>query len=335
MSAGAAHPAFPVSGRHVLVTGGAGFIGSHLVDGLLARGAGRVTILDSLKYANASHRGKPRDRVSVVRLTLGGEGGEDLAEAMADVDLVFHLAAEKHNQSQAEPRALLAANIAGSYDLYQAAGRAGVQKLVFASSLYAYGRVSGPPMREDDLPAPATVYGISKLAGEQLAAHARAKYGMPSLALRYFFVYGPRQFPGTGYKSVIVANFERLLRGEAPVILGDGKQTLDYVYVDDVVDATIRAMESPLDGEVVNVGSAQAVSIEDLTRMMIEVSGKSIAPVYGPADWTQGSARVGENRKIASLLGWTPQTPLREGLARTYRSLVDGFAGSADSAARP
>jgi UDP-glucose 4-epimerase len=314
-------PAYPIAGRHVLVTGGAGFIGSHLVDALLARGAGRVTILDSLKYANASHRGKARDRVSIVRLTLGSEGGEELAEAMADVDLVFHLAAEKHNQSLAEPRALLAANIAGSYDLYQAAGRAGVQKLVFASSLYAYGRTSGPPMTEDDLPAPATVYGISKLAGEQLAAHARAKYGLPSVALRYFFVYGPRLFPGLGYTSVIVAYFERLARGEAPVIFGDGRQTLDYVYVDDVIDATIRAMESPLDGEVLNVASAAAVSVEDLTRVMLDVSGQSIAPVHGPADWTQGSSRVGDNRKIARLLGWKPATSLREGLDRTYRAM--------------
>jgi UDP-glucose 4-epimerase len=314
---------FPIAGRHVLVTGGAGFIGSHLVDGLLARGAGRVTVLDSFKYASPGHHGQAGDRVSAVKFTLGSDPPERLAEIVADVDLLFHLAAEKHNQSLRDPRQLIAANIAGTYDLYEAAGRAGVQKLVFSSSLYAYGRVNRPPMTEGELPTPTTVYGISKLTGEQLGAHARVKYGLASVALRYFFVYGPRQFPGMGYKSVIISNFERLSRGEAPVIFGDGKQELDYVYVDDVVDATVRAMESPVDGELLNVGSGTASSIDDLTRVMIEVSGKPIAPVYGAADWTHGSSRVSDNRKIASLLGWTPATPLREGLRRTYASITE------------
>jgi UDP-glucose 4-epimerase len=315
-------PVHAVAGRHVLVTGGAGFIGGHLVDGLLARGAARVTVLDSLKYAGADQAGRADDRVAVVKHALGSDPSERLAGAMAGVDLLFHLAAEKHNQSLNDPRQLLAANIAGTYELYAAAGRAGVRRVVFASSLYAYGRVSGPPMTESDLPSPPTLYGISKQAGEQLGAYARAKLGMTSVALRYFFVYGPRQFPGTGYKSVIVANFERLRRGEAPVIFGDGRQALDYVYVDDVVDATIRAMESDLDGEILNVGSGIPTTIDELTRLMIEVSGQAVAPVRGPADWTQGSSRVGDNRKILELLGWTPETTLREGLERTYRSLL-------------
>ena len=318
----AAVPAHPVAGRHVLVTGGAGFIGGHLVDGLLARGAARVTVLDSLKYANADHVASDSGRVFVVKHALGSDPSERLAEVMRGVDLLLHLAAEKHNQSLHDPRQLLAANIAGTYELYEAAGRAGVRRVVFASSLYAYGRVSGPPMTESDLPTPSTLYGISKVAGEQLGAYARAKHGMSSVALRYFFVYGPRQFPGMGYKSVIVSNFERLQRGEAPVIFGDGRQALDYVYVDDVVDATIRAMESDLDGEILNVGSGAATTINELTQRMIEVSGKDVAPVHGPADSTQGTSRVGDNRKILELLGWTPETELPEGLGRVYVDLV-------------
>jgi UDP-glucose 4-epimerase len=310
---------FPVAGRHVLVTGGGGFIGSHLVDGLLARGAARVTILDSMKYANATHERQAGDRVSVVKFALGTDSAARLGEVMRGVDLLFHLAAEKHNQSLPDPQHLLAANINGTYELYEAAGQAGVKKLVFSSSLYAYGRTSGPPMVETEIPQPWTLYGISKQTGEQLAAHARKKHGLPSNVLRYFFVYGPRQFPGLGYKSVIVTNFERLRRGEAPTIFGDGKQALDYVYVDDVVDATIAAMESPLDGEVLNVGSGVATSINELTAVMIEVSGQKVAPAFGPADWTQGSSRVGENGKIKRLLGWEPKVGLREGLDRTYR----------------
>jgi UDP-glucose 4-epimerase len=317
-----AAPINPVAGRHVLVTGGAGFIGSHLVDGLLARGVGRVTILDSLKYANSSQPRATGERVSVVKHALGVDPSERLAEVLADVDLLFHLAAEKHNQSLHDPRQVLAANVTGTYELYQAAGRAGVTRVVFASSLYAYGRVTGPPMTETELPAPSTIYGISKLAGEQLGGWARAKYGLSAVALRYFFVYGPRQFPGMGYKSVIVTNFERLARGEAPVIFGDGEQALDYVYVDDVVDATIRAMESDVDGEVLNVGSGVATTINELTRAMIAVSGRGIAPARGPADSTHGSSRVGDNRKVRALLGWAPKIPLRDGLTRTYGALL-------------
>lgn len=319
-----------VQGSHAVVTGGAGFIGSHLVDGLLARGAARVTILDSMKYANATYRQPADPRVTVVRYDIGVDPPARHEELLRGVDLLFHLAAEKHNQSLQSPQQLIDANITGTHALFDAAGRLGVKKLVFSSSLYAYGRLTGPPMREDEVPRPHTLYGISKLTGEHLARHTRATYGLPWVALRYFFVYGPRQYPGLGYKSVIVRNFERLLRDEAPVILGDGQQALDYVHVEDVVAATIGAMESELDGEVLNVGSAQATTIDELTRVMTEVSGRSIAAVHGPADWTAGTCRVGDTSRIRERLGWAPRVPLREGLARTYAWLARDFAESSD-----
>ena len=309
---------FPVAGRRVLVTGGAGFIGSHLVDALLARGAARVTVLDSMKFANDTHVRRSDATVDVVRFTLGEDPDARLAELVDGVDLLFHLAAEKHNQSLATPQHLLAANIAGTYALFDAAGRAGVKKILFSSSLYAYGRVAGPPLSEGEVPRPSTLYGLSKLAGENLALHARSKHGTPFVVLRYFFVYGPRQFPGTGYKSVIVSNFERLRRGEAPVIFGDGAQALDYVYIDDVVDATIGAMESDLDGEILNVGSGDTTTINALTRAMIDVSGAAVAPTFAPPDVTAGSSRVGDTARVRELLGWCPRVDLREGLARTY-----------------
>ena len=308
----------PILGQHVLVTGGAGFIGSHLVDALLARGARRVTIVDSMRFANEHHAGHARDRVEVIRHALGLEPFERLAPALAGVDCLFHLAAEKHNQSLATPEQLLAANVTGTYALFDGAARAGVRKLVFSSSLYAYGRVAGPPLVETELSPPWSLYGISKLTGEHLAGHVRRQHGIAAVSLRYFFVYGPRQFPGTGYKSVIVSNFERLRRGEAPVIFGDGEQALDYVYVDDVVAASIDAMESDLDGEVVNLGSGEATTINALTRAMIDVSGRALAPAHGPADWTAGSSRVADVAKARRLLAWRPTVPLGEGLRRTY-----------------
>jgi UDP-glucose 4-epimerase len=307
-----------IAGHHALVTGGAGFIGSHLVEGLIKRGARRVTIVDSMRFANERHPVLAHERVEVIRHTLGVDPFERLEPALAGVDCLFHLAAEKHNQSLATPDQLLAANITGTYKLFDAAARARVKKLVFTSSLYAYGRVAGAPFVETELSPPWSLYGISKLTGEHLAGHVRRQHGIAALSLRYFFVYGPRQFPGTGYKSVIVSNFERLQRGEAPVIFGDGEQALDYVYVDDIVDGTINAMESDLDGEVLNLGSGVATTINALTRTMIEVSGRAVVPVHGPADWTAGSARVGDVAKARRLLGWRPAVTLAEGLRRTY-----------------
>jgi UDP-glucose 4-epimerase len=308
-----------ISGRHALVTGGAGFIGSHLVEALLARGARRVTIVDSMRFANAHHAHLASDRVAVIRHALGADPIAALAPVLADAELLFHLAAEKHNQSLPTPEQLLASNVTGTYALFDAAARAGCKKVVFSSSLYAYGRVAGAPLVESELSPPWSLYGISKLTGEHLAGHVRRVHGVRAVSLRYFFTYGTRQFPGTGYKSVIVTNFERLRRGEAPVIFGDGEQALDYLYVDDVVEATIRAMELPVDGEVMNIGSGEATTINVLTRTMLEVAGQAVTPVHGAADWTAGTARVADPAKARRLLdGWRPAVSLRDGLARTY-----------------
>lgn len=293
----------PIKDHHFLVTGGAGFIGTHLCRRLLALGA-RVTAIDSMKYA--CERDFP-----VRRFTLGSDAVDSLP--LADIDGIFHLAAEKHNQSLATPDALFSTNVNGTYQLFAAAARAGVKKLVFSSSLYAYGRMRGAPMHEEEVPTPDTIYGISKLAGEHLLAHAR-KLGIAGTVLRYFFVYGPEQFPGMGYKSVIVANFERLLSGQPALVYGDGAQALDYIYIDDVVSATLAAMSGDADGPL-NVGSGTATTIKDLTARMCALAGGTF--VHTAADWTAGSSRVSSTQRITNALGWSPQVDLDEGLRRT------------------
>jgi UDP-glucose 4-epimerase len=303
-----------------MVTGGCGFIGSHLVRRLLADGVGRVVVVDSLRYGDAGNLGADAadSRLTVVRHVIGSDPREPLATALTGVDWLFHLAAEKHNQSADDPDRVLAANVLGTRLLFELAAEAGVRKTVFTSSLYAYGRLAGPPMIETEVPLPTTVYGISKLCGERLLAHAASQSAMRGDSLRYLFVYGPRQLAGMGYKSVVVRNFERLARGEAPVIFGDGAQALDYVFVDDVVEATIRCMEHPGSGALLNVSSGQGTTINELTRLMCEVAGASVAPVHAPPDWTAGSSRVGDNARIAATLDWRPETSLRDGLARTW-----------------
>jgi UDP-glucose 4-epimerase len=307
-----------VAGASVLVTGGCGFIGSHLVRQLLARRAKRIVVLDSLRYGAASNLGELAARVELVRFVLGSDPPDALASPLEGIDYVFHLAAEKHNQSRGDPAGMLRSNVEGTYAILAAAAAAGVRKLVLASSLYVYGRLSGPPFREDEPPRPTTVYGISKLCGEQLLAHFGATTELRGNTLRYLFVYGPRQFAGTGYKSVIVTGCERLLAGEPPIVFGDGTQALDYVYVDDAVEATIAALEVPVSGEVINVGSGRPTTVNELTDVLVAASGRALAKVHGPADWTAGSWRVGDVRKAEALLGWTARTALADGVARTF-----------------
>jgi len=307
-----------VAGASVLVTGGCGFIGSHLVRQLLGCRAKRIVVLDSLRYGAASNLGELAARVELVQFVLGTDRSVALASPLAGIDYVFHLAAEKHNQSRDDPAGMLRSNVEGTYTILAAAAAAGVRKVVFASSLYVYGRLSGPPFREDEPTRPTTIYGISKLCGEQLLAHFAATTELRGNALRYLFVYGPRQFAGTGYKSVIVKGCERLLAGEPPIVFGDGTQALDYVYVDDAIEATIAALEVPVSGEVINVGSGRPTTVNELTDSLVAASGRALAKVYGPADWTAGSWRVGDVRKAEVLLGWTARTALADGVARTF-----------------
>lgn len=312
-----------IDGATVVVTGGCGFIGSHLVSALGARGARRIVVIDSLRYGKPENL-PPGVPVEVVKHDLGFGEVAELERACAGADYLFHLAAEKHNQSKDDPTRVLRANVEGTAALFQAACQAKVKKILFTSSLYAYGRLAGPPMVESETPLPSTVYGISKLTGEHLLAFFGKQYGVDFVSLRYFFVYGPRQFAGTGYKSVIVKSFERLREGASPVVYGDGLQALDYVYVDDAVEATCRALESPLSGELLNVGSGVATSVKDLVDLMVEVSGRQVPVERGPADWTAGSNRAGNVEKIAKLLGWRATTSLERGLGATLAWLERG-----------
>lgn len=310
-----------------MVTGGCGFIGSHLVARLCALGARKVVVLDNLRCGRKDNLEADPSRLTWVNHDLGFGPAAALEEATRGVDFVFHLAAEKHNQSKDSPERLLRSNIEGMYQLLASAARCGVGKVVFSSSLYAYGRMRGGPFREDEVPRPSTVYGVSKLAGEHLLEHFRAKEGLRSTALRFLFVHGPKQFAGMGYKSVIMKNFERLLRGESPVVFGDGRQALDYVFVDDVVEAVLASLDPKADGGVFNVGTGEAVSVMELTRTMLKVAGSALPIVHGPPDWTDGTCRVADPSRIRQALGWSAKVSLAEGLSRTFEWMRGQPAG--------
>jgi UDP-glucose 4-epimerase len=311
-----------VAGSVVAVTGGAGFVGRRLVERLAEAGAARVVVLD--RHADGvdwSGLEAPVDRHA---LTLGEASVERLRASLRDVRYLFHLAAEKHAEAHGRPSDILTANVLGTHSLFEAARDAGVAKTVFASSLYAYGRTAGAPMMEAEMPHPTTVYGISKLAGELLGAHFAERSGPAIVTLRYFFVFGPRQTALHGRPSLIPSTFARLARGEPPVVRGDGAQILDYVYVDDVVDATIRAMEACPGGETLNVGSGHAVPVHELIGRMQRVAGTSLAPLEEPGDATARTCRVASIDKIRRVLGWTPRIDLDAGLALTWASVTSG-----------
>lgn len=274
--------------------------------------------IDSFEYGRRENLDLSDPDLRIEKLQLGGGATGRLGELLQGVDYVFHLAAEKHNQSVNSPDRTLTANVMGTYELLDAAAKAGTRKVVFTSSLYAYGRMSGPPMSENEMPAPCTIYGISKLTGELLCRHFCIHHGLPTVCLRLFFVYGPRQYAGLGYKSVIMKNFDRLLKGQNPVIHGDGNQELDYIYIDDVVSSLLLAMIGDDTFEVLNVGNGSAISINHLARLMIDIAGVATASEYEPADFTHGSSRVANTRKFEEHFGPQPRVSLADGLRRTF-----------------
>lgn len=302
---------------HFVVTGGAGFIGRHLVRRLIQFGS--VTVVDS------GVTGKLDDLPQEVRLVQEDVAylrDDDWREILSGIDCVFHLAAAKLNTPGLAIHDLLSTNVDATWQLFQAAGECGVSRVVFASSLYAYGTSGPAAMRESDIPIPNTVYGGSKLMGESLLRTATRLHRFSSVALRLFFTYGPGQYADGGYKSVIVSNFERMARGESPRIVGDGRQALDYVYIDDVVNALVAASRIDAEELVVNVSSGRPTSILELVELMQTVSGLHGPVEFVAPDWTAGSSRFGDTGIAAKELAWSAQTSLETGLRRTWESML-------------
>jgi UDP-glucose 4-epimerase len=302
-----------------VVTGAAGFIGSHLVERLVEDGW-TVSGLDDGRSGDWSRITLPVERIERDLVSLSEN---ELLLLCRGADALFHLAAEKHNSSKATPQRTVDVNISATRRLFDAAARAGVGKAIFTSSLYAYGSLGPEWMVESDPPAPTTVYGVSKVAGEHLLSVAARDHGLRWTVARLFFIYGPKQYAEGGYKSVILTNFERIRRGERPVVLGDGEQALDYVYVDDCIDALLAMLEPEHDGFTYNVATGRAVSVNELTRLMLDVAGSQLEPVPGPRDWTAGTVRFGSPELAQQRLGWRATTPIEEGLGHVWRRLEE------------
>jgi len=302
-----------------LVTGGAGFIGSHLADALLARGDD-VVVLDDLSTGSREH------------LPAGAELVEaDVAEefSVRGFDAVLHVAGQASIfKSFDSPERDLRTNVLGTVNAIEACVRDGVERLVFASSMTAYGEPAQVPTPESAPCVPVSYYGVTKYAAERYVQVSAAR-GLAVTSLRMFNVYGERQSLTNPYQGVLAIFIGNVLRGEAITIQSDGEQTRDFVYVGDVVDAWLRVLEGPsAHGQVFNVGSGRETSINELAREVVAALG------HDPDGWEirRAPAQTGDVRRSAAdvsalrdTIGWEPATPLADGLSRTA-----GWAGALD-----
>jgi UDP-glucose 4-epimerase len=296
------------------VTGGAGFIGRHLVDKLITDYS-EVIIIDSGQTGQLASVAK---EARLIDVDLDSYEINDFMEILHGVDHVFHLAAQKHNTADISPRKMISTNVLSTYNLIIASAKSKVKRFVFTSSLYTYGNLGPRIMNEGDLPKPSTLYGSSKLMGENILRFAEKQYGLNWNVARLFFIYGPGQFAGSGYKSVIVKNFERIRDGMPVIINGDGNQSLDYLYVQDAVEGIKKLANCKIQNNIFNVSSGSLISINDLLLLMKKVSGKSVESIYESADWTSGSKRFGDNSLIREKLGWAPTVSMFDGLKKTW-----------------
>jgi nucleoside-diphosphate-sugar epimerase len=269
-----------------------------------------VRILD-----RAPPRGRP-EGVEHVSVELARAGPGELAACLRGATDLVHLAAEKHNRAGRDARAIYRTNVLGTQALFMAARLAGIRHVVFASSLYAYGRTRGPAMVETDPDTPTTPYGISKVAGEAMLRALCRDTPTLGCSLRLFFVYGPGQDEGLERPSLVPRTIARLAAGQPAVVIGDGSQSLDYIFVDDAVAAILAALQAPLHGEVINVGSGSPTPVRAVIEQLATAFGRDAEIEQDAPDATRGTCRFADVTRARALLDWEPRVGLVEGLDR-------------------
>jgi UDP-glucose 4-epimerase len=315
-----------IDGRHImigraLITGGLGLVGSHIADRLVEHGADEVIVLDDLSRgrrenlawaeANGTVRvveGDIRDRELVARLATG-------------VDVVFHQAALRITRCAEDPRLALDVLVNGTANVLEAAVNAGVRKVVAASSASVYGMAKQFPTPEEHHPyANDTLYGAAKAFNEGLLRSYHAMYGLDYVALRYFNVYGPRMDIHGVYTEVLVRWIERIAGGRPPVILGDGRQTMDFIHVADVARANLLAATADVSDEALNIAGGTETSLSELAHTLLDAMGADLPVEHGPARSVNDvSRRLADTTRARERLGFRAQVGLEEGL----RSLVE------------
>ena len=299
----------------VLVTGGAGFIGGHIVDALLAEGA-TVRVIDNF---STGRRENIQHNLSKIELMEADIRDEDAcASAVKGIELIYHEAAiPSVARSVHDPVSSNETNVGGTVKLLNAARKGGVKRIVYAASSSAYGETEVLPKVETMTPMPLSPYAITKLAGEQYVTTFGKLYGMKTCSLRYFNVFGPRQDPKSDYAAVIPKFITMLLAGESPMINGDGEQTRDFCFIENTVAANLLAGKADVNGEVVNIACGQRVSLNQLVELINADLGTRLAPKHGPprpGDIRHSLADISAAKRV---LNYEPRFDLRAGLKKT------------------
>jgi UDP-glucose 4-epimerase len=301
-----------------LVTGGAGTIGSGIVDQLVAAGAAEIRVLDNFVRGRKENLADALTS-SRVRVIEGDIRDEDLVrDATIGADLVFHQAAIRITQCAEEPRLALEVLADGTFNVLEAAVAARVQKVVAASSASVYGLATEFPTPEREPPwANDTFYGAAKVFNEGMLRSFHAMYGLDYVALRYFNVYGPRMDVHGLYTEVLIRWMERIEAGRSPLVLGDGQQTMDFVFTGDIARANLLAAEAQVTDAVFNIGSNTETSLLGLAEVLLEVMGSDLTVEFGPARTVNGvTRRLASIEAAERRLGWKPEVDLEQGLER-------------------
>jgi UDP-glucose 4-epimerase len=303
-----------ITDAELLVIGGAGFIGSHIVDQLIDAGVARVTVLDNFVRGRRANLDAALDsgRVEIVE---GSVLDLDLLRAhMEGKDGAFHLAALWLYECLHEPRRALEHNVIGTYNVIEAACDTELPRLVYSSSASVYGNAREVPMTEEHPFDNRSMYGATKIAGEQFLRAFHDRHGLDYVALRYMNVYGPRMDDKGAYVSVIVKVLDRIARGEPPTIHGDGTQAFDFVHVQDVARANLLAMESDATDAAYNIGTGVRTTIRELVEELIAITGAGVDPEYLPGEHMFVTHRVGSTEAAERDLGFRAEIGWRDGL---------------------
>ena len=299
-----------------LVTGGAGFIGSHIAESLVKRGE-RVRVLDNLMTGKRENLDHLVDKLEFIEADI--RDANATRQAMEGVNIVYHEAAiPSVPRSVADPQLSHDVNVNGTFNVLMAARDAGVKRVIFAASSSAYGDTEVLPKTETMLPNPLSPYAAAKLVGELYCQTFTRVYGLETVALRYFNVFGPRQDPTSPYSGVISKFVTALLNNEAPTIFGDGEQSRDFTYIANVVDANLRAAEAPeAVGQVMNLGIGQRITLNQLFEELQKIIGTNLKPNYSPTRAGDVRHSLADIARAENLLGYCPLVGLAEGLKYT------------------